>query len=113
MESWSNHQLGKQPHVSLFRRGQWYESLDQVSPWPFSNINVCLAPELIILDDLHTFRMNDAATTPISRQRRIATLAQALQLFIDGQVYIGGLGTQTGLEFEELLASHRGLPLGL
>lgn len=101
-------QVGE-PNILLFRRGQWYRSMDQIPISYGGNVHVCLAPELLLLDDIHHFRAT-VANTSISPDRRVSILAEALRLFAGGEIYIDGVGNQSASGFAELMGQHRGLP---
>lgn len=96
-------------NIPLFRRGQWYRSMDRIQIWSGSKFHVCLAPELLLLDDIHHFRAT-FANTPLPANRRVCILAEALRLFASGEVYIEGFGRQSSRRFAELMGQNIGLP---
>lgn len=99
--------------VSLFRRGRWYSSLDQapVARRPGS-VSICLAPGILLRDDLRQLRASPGPPAADSATRR-ESLRRALELFVSGTVDIGGLGPQTPSAFQDILRELSGLPEGL
>ncbi len=96
--------------LPLFRRGEWYESLDTHAIPPGLGGRVATAPGLLLLDDLRWQRSSvDPDLLPPDRQSRAALLAEGLERFAHGDVRVGGLH-QTPADFFELLWDHLGLP---
>jgi hypothetical protein len=109
--------------LQLFRRGDWYESYDTVSCGTVvatsdtaiatdtaGRHRLCLAPEIMIQDDIRRARAALPGWPPVGAAERRDIVARAVALFRDATVRIGGLGAQDPEAFATLLHDVVGLP---
>jgi acyl-CoA reductase-like NAD-dependent aldehyde dehydrogenase len=94
--------------VKIFRRGNWYESLD-ADMVPHTRHRIHLAPSLMVLDDARKAGSPGRVASEGVLQRA-ALLEKAMTLFTSGRVFVEGFGDQKPEDFAQLLWQALGLP---
>ncbi|MDG6102980.1 hypothetical protein Daura_15860 [Dactylosporangium aurantiacum] len=96
--------------IPLFRRGEWYTSLDTEPVADLDGTELSLAPEIMLRDDARWWgRVRDTAPAPAPHARR-EILRTALDLFQHADLDVGGLGRQSPADFAAAMDVVAGLP---
>src|SRR5580704_13981687 len=100
--------------IPLFRRSNWYRSLDQTPIPPRGRITVSVAPEILIGDDTRWIRRElEHAAVGLDGSSRKLLLREAVECFAFGTVTVPPFGSQSAEDFRDLLWWHLGLPPAL
>jgi hypothetical protein len=100
--------------LPLFRRGDWYTSLDAAPLTASAQVGMSLAPEILFRDDARDARrvLSAPGTAPSDDDRR-RILRRAMDLFVEGGLDVPPFGIQDPASFEQVLLEFAGLPPAL
>ncbi|MFJ9034303.1 hypothetical protein ACIRQP_38805 [Streptomyces sp. NPDC102274] len=98
--------------IHAFRRGTWQSSLDEAQLPGDPGVRLALVPEVVAAADRRWWDAAFPCLPPAPADRR-ALLLRALDLFEQGDLTVGGLGSQSGDDFRSALWRTAGLPAPL
>jgi len=101
-------------HLPLFRRGQWYTSLDTTPVSGSGTLHLSVAPGILLRSDLRETRriLASRRAMPGNAERR-RIIREALDRFVEGTLDIPSLGPQDPRAFEHAMLEEMGLPAPL
>ncbi|WP_207386405.1 hypothetical protein [Protofrankia symbiont of Coriaria ruscifolia] len=94
--------------VPVFRRGEWYDSLDSAPLPGGGGWRLSLVPRALVAADARRSRTTSGPRPDHAQRLRI--LRHALDLFDQGALPIGSLGNQEAAGFRAAMTSVAGLP---
>lgn len=93
--------------IPVFRNGGWYDSLDTATLPGDGDWRLSLVPRAIITADA---RRPQGPPAPLDGARRLRIAHDALDLFDNGTLTVGSIGTQGAQDFRQAMTSLAGLP---